>query len=251
VDNGRTSFETPDHARRTPDPPSEPASTGVDDRFRLLVDSVHDYAIFMLATEGRIRSWNSGAERLKGYTEEEVLGEHVSVFHPPEEVAAGTPRRLLDGAAADGRAETEGWRLRKDGSAFWANVVITPIRDGAGELAGFAKVTRDLTERKLAERRLAASERLLRSSLDSPGTAIAILDENGTILTTNPAWNQLADNQAFVFVSGGEGANYLGICERTEGENGEVARQICSGLHAVLNGRNDAFAYEYSCHSGG
>jgi PAS domain S-box-containing protein len=251
VDNARTSFQTPAHAMRTPDPPSESASTGVDDQFRLLVDSVHDYAIFMLDAEGRIRSWNSGAERLKGYSEEEVLGEHVSVFHPSEEVAAGTPRRLLARAAADGRAEIEGWRLRKDGSAFWANVVITPIRDGAGELAGFAKVTRDLTERKLAERRLAASERLLRSSLDSLDTAIAILDENGTILTTNHAWDQLAENPAFVFVSGGEGANYLGTCERTGGENGEIARQICTGLRAVLEGREDVFALDYSCHSKG
>jgi PAS domain S-box-containing protein len=251
VDNARTSFETPDHARRTPDPAFGSASTGVDDQFRLLVDSVHDYAIFMLDTGGRIRSWNCGAERLKGYSEEEVVGEHFSVFHPSEEVAAGTPRQLLARAAADGRAETEGWRLRKDGFAFWANVVITPIHDTAGELTGFAKVTRDLTERKLAERRLAASERLLRSSLDSLDTAIAIVDENGTILTTNHAWNQLAENPAFVFVSGGEGANYLGICERTEGENGEVARQICTGLRAVLEGRNDAFALDYSCHSKG
>jgi PAS domain S-box-containing protein len=251
VDNVQTSFETPGPARRTPDLSFGSASTGGDDQFRLLVDSVQAYAIFMLDTAGRIRSWNSGAERLKGYSEEEIHGKHVSVFHPSEEIAIGTPGQLLARAAADGRAETEGWRLRKDGSAFWANVVITPIHDTAGELAGFVKVTRDLTERKQGERRLAASERLLRSTLDSLDTAIAILDENGTILTTNHAWDQLAENQAFVFVSGREGANYLHTCERTEGENGETARQICSGLRAVLEGPEQAFVLDYSCHSKG
>jgi PAS domain S-box-containing protein len=225
--------------------------TAADDQFRLLVESVRDYAIFMLDTVGAIRSWNAGAARLTGYDESEVLGRHFSLLYPPEQVRVGTPDRLLLQAVGDGRAEAEDWQLRRDGSAFWANVVITPIRDEAGELIGFAKVTRDLTERERGESRLAASERMLRSTLDSLDAAIAILDENGTVLTTNRAWNQLAENQAFAFVSGGEGADYLGLCDRTEGENAETARRICTGLRAVLQGGEDAFTLDYTCHSVG
>jgi PAS domain S-box-containing protein len=120
-------------------------------RFRLLVESVRDYAIFMLDPEGRIVSWNLGAERIKGYRADEIVGEHFSRFYPPEDVAAGKPARGLEVAEREGRVEDEGWRVRKDGSRFWANVVITALRDAGGRLVGFAKVTRDLTERKRAE----------------------------------------------------------------------------------------------------
>jgi PAS domain S-box-containing protein len=121
------------------------------EEFKLLVDGVMDYAIFMLDPTGRIASWNEGARRIKGYAAEEILGTHFSVFHPPEDVAAGRPAAVLAQALADGRAEREGWRLRKDGSRFWANVVITPLRDERGQLHGFGKVARDLTERKHQE----------------------------------------------------------------------------------------------------
>jgi PAS domain S-box-containing protein len=123
-------------------------------RFRLLVEAVQDYAIFMLDAEGNISSWNIGAERLKGYKAAEIVGKHFSSFYPEEDVRRGKPQNELVAAAKEGRFEDEGWRIRKDGSRFWANVIITAVRDGAGNLLGFAKVTRDFTERMQAQRAL-------------------------------------------------------------------------------------------------
>ncbi len=125
-----------------------------EERFRLLVESVKDYAIFMLDPEGRVASWNEGAERIKGYTAEEIIGEHCSRFYPEDESEQGGPERWLTAASVEGRAESEGWGVRKDGTRFWANVITTALRDKAGRLRGFSMVTRDVTERKLAERRL-------------------------------------------------------------------------------------------------
>lgn len=125
-----------------------------EERFRLLVDAVSDYAIFMLDPAGRVTTWNAGAQRLKGYREEEIIGKHFSCFYPPDALERDWPAYELRTATATGRFEDEGWRLRKDGSRFWANVTISAIRDDRGELRGFAKVTRDLTERKLAEESL-------------------------------------------------------------------------------------------------
>jgi PAS domain S-box-containing protein len=121
------------------------------DQFRLLVSNVVDYAIFMLDTTGRIVTWNEGAERIKGYTEEEIVGRHFSVFYPAEQVQIRKPDWELEVAKRDGRYEEEGWRIRKDGSRFWASVVITALRDETGRLRGFGKVTRDLTERRMRE----------------------------------------------------------------------------------------------------
>ena len=122
-----------------------------EERFRLLVEAVRDYAIFMLDPEGRILTWNAGAERIKGYRAEEVIGKHFSILYPPEDIQAGKTEKELVIARQEGRFEEEGWRVRKDGSRFWADVVITALRDEAGGLYGFGKVTRDLTERKLTE----------------------------------------------------------------------------------------------------
>ena len=119
-----------------------------EERFKLLVEAVQDYAIFMLDPAGYILSWNAGAQRIKGYTADEAIGQHFSIFYPPEEIAADKPGKELVTARSVGRLEDEGWRLRKDGSRFWANVVITALYDSEGKLRGFAKVTRDLTERK-------------------------------------------------------------------------------------------------------
>jgi PAS domain S-box-containing protein len=134
---------------------------------QLLIDSVVDYAIFQLDAEGVVASWNPGAERIKGYTHEEIVGQHFSRLYTDEDRAAGIPRLALETAAQEGRFEAEGWRVRKDGSRFWASVVIDPIRNDAGELIGFAKVTRDITERMESQRamreiqeKLAASQRL-------------------------------------------------------------------------------------------
>ena len=130
---------------------AEEALRATEERFRLLVSSVVDYAIFMLEPDGRVAGWNQGAERLKGYRPHEIVGQHFSVFYTPEDRDAGLPQRLLHQAEVDGRVEIEGWRVRKDGTRFWADVVITALRDETGELRGFGKVTRDLTERKKAE----------------------------------------------------------------------------------------------------
>ena len=121
--------------------------------YRLLVESVRDYAIFVLDPNGIISSWNAGAQRLKGYTADEIIGKHFSIFYPPERIAERFPQYELSEASRVGRFEDEGWRVRKDGSYFWANVVITALRDEDGTLVGFAKVTRDLTERRAAEQR--------------------------------------------------------------------------------------------------
>jgi PAS domain S-box-containing protein len=133
--------------------------------YQLMVEAVRDYAIFMLDPNGYVASWNTGAERIKGYSAAEIIGQHFSVFYPQEAVATGHPQRELEIAAAEGRFEEEGWRVKKDGSQFWASVVITAVRDETGALVGFAKVTRDLTERRNAElkakedaRRVAVSE---------------------------------------------------------------------------------------------
>jgi len=119
-----------------------------EESFRLMVESVSDYAIVMLSPAGRVVSWNSGAQRIKGYTAEEIVGQHFSIFYPREDIDRGTPQRDLDIVTAKGRFEDEGWRVRNNGSTFWANVVYTAIRDQSGNLRGFAKLTRDLTERK-------------------------------------------------------------------------------------------------------
>lgn len=143
-------------------PPSATTHTGerqirVEDRFRLLAEGVGDYAIFMLDPDGMVSTWNSGAERIKGYHVLEILGRHFSLFYPPQARIDGLPERMLRTAAAEGRCTDEGWRLRKDGSAFWASIVITALRDANGGLLGFGKVTRDLTERRAAEEALRLS----------------------------------------------------------------------------------------------
>jgi PAS domain S-box-containing protein len=135
---------------------SLPTSGGAEERFRLLVESVKDYAIFILDPDGRVSTWNPGAERIKGYTAAEIVGQHFSIFYPPEVVATGKCDDELVTAAHEGRFEEEGWRLRKDGSKMWANVTITALRDSSGTLIGFAKVTQDLTTRKEAEENLRA-----------------------------------------------------------------------------------------------
>jgi PAS domain S-box-containing protein len=145
-----------------------------EERFRLLVESVRDYAIFMLDPEGYVQSWNKGAERIKGYKAEEIIGHHFSEFYPEEAINRGWPQYELEEARTRGRFEDEGWRIRKDGTSFWANVVITALYDTDGELRGFAKVTRDMTDRKrmesleLSERRMLEFLAMLSHELRNP-----------------------------------------------------------------------------------
>jgi len=147
----------------------QPGMAEQPDVFRLLVESVRDYAIFLLDAGGHIRSWNAGAERIKGYKASEIIGKHFSIFYPATEIRRGKPDYELRVAIEEGRYEEEGWRIRSDGTRFWANVVITALRDGDGRLLGFAKVTRDLTERKQAEEEranLLVMERMARSDAE-------------------------------------------------------------------------------------
>jgi PAS domain S-box-containing protein len=159
---------------------------GNDDRYRLLIDSITDYAIYMLDPDGRIVSWNAGAERFKGYTEQEILGKHFSMFYISDDLKQDRPGIALRTAAAHGRYEGEGWRQRKDGSRFWAHVVIDTIRDKTGELLGFAKITRDLSERKTAEELLRQSEQQFRLLVQGvTDYAIYMMDPEGHVSSWN------------------------------------------------------------------
>src|SRR5262249_8371652 len=137
----------------TNNPDAESRRTG-DQMFRLLVQSLTDHAIFMLDPEGRVINWNPGAQRIMGYGAQEIIGHHFSQFYGRDDVEVDKPKRVLETALRNGRFEEEGWRLRKDGSRFWASVVVEPIRNSRDDLIGFAKVTRDITERKEAAARI-------------------------------------------------------------------------------------------------
>jgi PAS domain S-box-containing protein len=144
-----------------------------EERFRLMVLNVTDYAIFMLDPEGRITSWNEGAQRIKGYRADEIVGQHFSRFHPDEEARKGKPHEALATAKSEGRFEDEGWRVRRDGTMFWASVVITATRDGRGTLLGFSKVVRDLTERKRAESELMGAKALAEKASEAKSEFLA------------------------------------------------------------------------------
>jgi PAS domain S-box-containing protein len=157
-----------------------------EERFRLLVESVRDYAIFMLDPRGYVLTWNAGAQRFKGYRADEIIGQHFSRFYPPEALASGLPDYELEVASETGVFEDEGWRVRKDGSLFWANVVITAVRNAAGDLLGYAKVTRDLTQRRGHEEELRRSEERFRLLIEGVSEyAIFMLDPNGQVATWN------------------------------------------------------------------
>jgi PAS domain S-box-containing protein len=150
----------------------------------MLVQNVQDYAIFMLDPEGPVISWNEGAQRIKGYTAEEIIGRHFSCFYSPEDIAIGKPPRELTEARETGRCEDEGWRIRKDGSRFWANVVITALFGLNGEIKGFSKITRDVTERQLAEERF-------RGLLESAPDAMLLVGNDGRIVLANARTTKL------------------------------------------------------------
>ncbi|RAK56486.1 PAS domain S-box protein [Phenylobacterium deserti] len=162
------------------------ASLTEDARYRMLIDAITDYAIYMLDRQGRVSSWNPGAARFKGYDAGEIIGEHFSRFYTEEERAAGVPALALELAEKEGRFEREGWRLRKDGSRFWAHVVIDPIRSPTGELVGFAKITRDLTERRQSEEALRRTQEQFRLLVQGVNDyAIYMLDREGKVASWN------------------------------------------------------------------
>jgi PAS domain S-box-containing protein len=157
-----------------------------NERFRLLIEGVSDYAIYLLDRSGRIMSWNEGGERIKGYSAEEAIGQHFALFFTPEDVASGKPFRLLEIAAREGKYQEEGWRVRKDGSLFWASILLTALYDQRGNLTGYGKVTRDLTERRRAEEVLRQSEKRFHLLVDGVRDyAIFMLDPGGHIVTWN------------------------------------------------------------------
>ncbi len=171
---------------------SAPASTleQSQDQLHLLVEQVREYAIFLLDTSGHVHTWNTGAERIKGYQAAEIVGQHFSVFYTPEEIARGTPARQLARAEAEGHCEDEGWRVRKDGSLFWASVVITALRGPDGDLRGFGKVTRDMTQRRSDEERRAGEKvAQLASIIESSGDAVVSSSLDGIVTS----WNRGAE----------------------------------------------------------
>jgi len=172
--------------------PGGAISPEAESRFRLMVSAVVDYSIFMLDIQGFVVSWNLGAQRIKGYQAHEVIGRHFSIFYPAESVESGLPAHELEVACAQGRCEDEGWRVRKDGSRFWANVVITALREEDGTLMGFGKVTRDLTARRNAEQRIRAAEHAMSEAhnrlsavLESTSDCIMTMGRDWTLLYAN------------------------------------------------------------------
>jgi PAS domain S-box-containing protein len=185
-----------DDQRKRPGERAE-GSLESNERFRLFVEGVTDYAIYMLDTQGRIMSWNAGAQRIKGYAAHEVLGQHFSLFFPPDDVQAGRPSTILEIAARTGTYREEGWRVRKDGTLFWANVLLTALYDTKGELEGFGKVTRDLTERRRAEEAMRQSEERFRLLVEGvQDYAIFMLDPTGHIVTWNSGAQRIKGYQA-------------------------------------------------------
>jgi PAS domain S-box-containing protein len=158
----------------------------LDGSFGSITGNVREYAIVLLDVEGRVASWNRGAERINGYAAAEIIGQHFSRFYLPEEIAWGKPKHLLQVAGKQGHVEDEGWRLRKDGTRFWASAVITAWHDN-GTLRGFFKITRDMTERRLREQSLKDHEARLRNIVNQAVDGIITIDERGTIESVNPA----------------------------------------------------------------
>ena len=168
-----------------------------EERFRHLVEGVGDYAIFLLEPDGTIATWNSGAQRIKGYSAGEVVGRHFSMFYPREALERDWPKRELQEASRVGRFEDEGWRLRKDGTRFWANVVITAMRDPAGKLQGFSKITRDLTERRAHEEQLRRSEERFRLLIEGvQDYAVYMLDPSGRVTSWNTGAERITGYRA-------------------------------------------------------
>jgi PAS domain S-box-containing protein len=180
----------PEGSESEPEPGEAGSVPGVPDLYRLLVETVSDYAIFALDKTGHILTWNRGAQKIKGYTANEIIGRHFSVFYPLHDVEAGKPNWELMVAEAEGRLEDEGWRLRRDGTRFWASVIITALPDPNGDLVGFAKVTRDLTERRRAEETLRQSEQRFRLMVEAVHDyGIFVLDTQGRVVS----WNEGAE----------------------------------------------------------
>lgn len=216
---------------------------GTEESFRLMVESVTDYAIVMLDPEGLVVSWNTGAERIEGYPAEEIVGRHFSQFYPSEDVKNGKPQRDLDVAAAKGRFADEGWRVRKDGSTFWANVVFTPIRDQAGNARGYAKLTRDLTGLKQAE---AAQKELDQRLRDQQFYTRSLIESNiDALMTTDPLGIITDINQQMEALTGSTRDELIGTPFKNYFNDPDRA---AAGIDLVLN-ENKVTNYELTARS--
>jgi PAS domain S-box-containing protein len=219
----------------------DPDATAVEseERFRLLVDGILDYAIFMLDPDGRVVSWNGGAERIKGYRAEEIVGQHFSSFYAHEDVASGKPGRELEIAARDGRYAEEGWRVRKDGGRFWASVTITALRNSRGQLQGFGKVTRDLTELRAATEEARRSEERLRLMIEAvQDYAIFMLDPDGRIVSWNVGAERLKGYRAEEII-GGHFSIFYSEEDRRRGHPADELRR------ATADGRYEEEGWRY------
>jgi PAS domain S-box-containing protein len=198
-----------------------------ENRFQLLVNAVTDYAIYMLDSSGRVATWNAGARRFKGYEADEIIGEHFSLFFTPEDRAKGLPERVLRTAAEEGRYEGEGRRIRKDGTLIWVHAVVDPIRDEDGTLLGYAKVTRDVTEKKAAERALYASEQQFRMLVQGVRDyAIYMLDPQGRVTNWNAGAEQIKGYTADEIV----GEHFSRFYTEEDRADGEPARALETAL---------------------
>jgi len=197
---------------------------------RAITDSIRDYAVFVLDPLGIILSWNAGAQRLKGYTREEIIGRSFTQFYTAEDLAAGRPHKHLEVAAREGRVEIEGWRVRKDGTLFWADVVISAIRAPEGTLQGYVKVTRDLTDRRRADEELRQSELRMRLMIGSvKDFAIFMLDPNGYVATWNAGAEALKGYKESEIVGSHVSRFYLPEDARTGKAERELASAAASG----------------------
>ncbi len=229
-------------------------------RFRLMVEGVKDYAIFMLDPEGRVATWNDGAERIKGYRAEDILGKHFSAFYPPEEIARDKPARMLESAAAAGRFAEEGWRARKDGTSFWADVVITAMRDEEGRLLGFSKVVRDLTDRKRAEEeikllkdRLYAENVVLREEIDRTSMFEEIIGASPAMRAVLSRVAKVAPTESTVLITGESGTGKE-LIARAIHKRSKCARQPfigfnCAGIPPALVA-SELFGHEKGAFTG-
>jgi PAS domain S-box-containing protein len=203
-------------------------SLTADGRYRLLVDAVTDYAIYMLNVDGIVSSWNPGARRFKGYEESEIVGQHFSRFYTPEDRATGLPERALAAARNEGKFEGEGWGVRKDGERFWASVIIDPIRNRDGDLVGYAKITRDLTERKAAESALRSSHEQFKLLVQGvTDYSIYLLSTDGLVASWNAGAQRIKGYKSEEII----GQHFSRFYTDEDLKNGEPERVLATATH--------------------
>ncbi|WP_439573793.1 bifunctional diguanylate cyclase/phosphodiesterase [Phreatobacter sp.] len=222
------------------------AATAAGERmFRILVEGVRDYALYLLKPDGRVANWNEGAHRIKGYAAEEIVGQHFSCFYEETDRAAGLPQQALETALNEGTFEAEGWRVRKDGSRFWAHVVIGPIRDEAGRLVGFSKITRDITARKASQDSLRKVSHQLDLALTHMSQGLALFDPGHRLVLAN---GRLAQIFSLPAASIEPGMPLDGLLARLDGDAGDPARTAALGtrhLAIVASGSASVVTEEF------